>query len=35
MALAITIVLSGFGLLYFAVVNEERHMQKASRTEKR
>ncbi len=34
MLLAITIVLSGFGLLYFAVANEERHIQRAGRSRK-
>jgi hypothetical protein len=35
MLLAISVVLSGFGLLYFAVANEERHLQRASRPGKR
>lgn len=35
MLLAIAVVLSGFAVLYFAVYNEERHMQKAVRRTKR
>lgn len=35
MFIAVTIVLSGFGLLYLAVASEERHMQKGVRTTKR
>jgi len=35
MLLAISIVLSGFGLLYFAVANEERHIHRANRPGKR
>jgi hypothetical protein len=35
MALIITIVIAAFGLLYFAVANEERHLEKAARPHKR
>jgi hypothetical protein len=35
MVLAAMIVLSGFGLLYFAVMNEERQMEEADRAHKR
>jgi len=34
MFLAVTIVLSGFGLLYLAVSSEERHIQKGDPTAK-
>jgi hypothetical protein len=35
MLLAISVVLSGFAVLYLAVYSEERHMQKAVRRNKR
>jgi len=35
MLLAVTIVLGGFGLLYLAVRNEERHMSRTARQQKR
>jgi len=35
MFIAVTIVLSGFGLLYLAVASEERHMQRGIRNTKR
>jgi hypothetical protein len=35
MVLAAMIVLGGFGLLYFAVMNEERQMEKPGRAHKR
>jgi len=35
MLLAVTIVLGGFALLYFAVSSEERRLKQANRTHKR
>jgi len=35
MTLAVIVVIAAFGLLYLAVVNEERHLQEVTRPRKR